>query len=819
MIKKHIKILITLLISLIIIISPCISKAVITSEDEGSAISTDTNEGENASNNANDETQDKEDELRIYTIEEIIFNKIPILNVNVFDTSDVKEDSIAMRIRTSIATWYVSFRNISIVCLAFVLVYIGIRMAMATVASDRANYKKMLINWVSAVLIVFFIHFIMMFVFFINDSLVDLLSKENRISDIPIYETIRTRSQDLRFSVGIPAAIMYIVLFIYSLMFLWVYIKRLFTVLILIILAPLVGVKYAIDSAGKGQRSKIFTSWVYEFTMNVLIQPVHALLYVALMQIAINLATTNVIGFIIALVFINFMLKADKIFMKIFHFDRSKMIKDIADPKKNLKEEFAGAFFMYGVGKDVAGATKKYISKGANAVKRGGRTLYREHVSEETRNDIKNQKNDILNKVDSTLNSAYHKITRGKDSYYLQLRIMSRQKGKIGNVAKRNLKKAKKELKARYTAPFKFIKQAGGGIIMIATSLPMGVVNPGVGLGMFVKGATGIRGMATQKDEKGNKYKGKEGVKQAVTLGAYGTYKQLSKGNKKVGATVSYLNQATIKENEIQRIFSERFNKVSDEAIKRYKQEVKFYIKYASQDNLNLILRQGLAGKGVIDINDTNIDLVIKDMTNDIFNKLGIEKQYSQNIANQMRDKMMKEAKSLYEAKKASVENTEFGSLDLAGAFSQAIKNEGISSEINDKFMQNSMEKVLKENKYNKIDSRNVEDFVNRYTESIIKDLNLSNRFSNTEVTNNILNEAKKYAEDLTSQNNASKFEGQDIASKVQKIVETSGKQAGIDFGFGNVTQRIEELHEINRKAQDEIKTSVVKEDKFIDSL
>ncbi len=64
-----------------------------------------------------------------------------------------------------------------------------------------------------------------------------------------IYETIRTRAYDMRPTVGIPGMIMYIALVITWVRFLWVYAKRMFTVLILVIIAPFIGAKYAIDSA------------------------------------------------------------------------------------------------------------------------------------------------------------------------------------------------------------------------------------------------------------------------------------------------------------------------------------------------------------------------------------------------------------------------------------------------------------------------------------------------------------------------------------------------------------------------------------------
>ena len=242
MVKSKNKLFITLLLLLVIIITPNISRA----DDEGEIA-------------AVEEEIAVDEEFKFFTIEELIYNKIPALNVNVFDNTDVGANSITMKIRESIATWYIAFRNIATVCLGFTIVYIGLRLAISTVASDKANYKKMLINWITAILIVYFIHIVMIFVLNVNDALLKILYPSNLSTD-EIYLTIRTRLNDLRFIAWLPALIIYTVLFIYSWMFLWVYIKRYFTVLILIILAPLVGVKYAIDSAGKGQRSKILST-------------------------------------------------------------------------------------------------------------------------------------------------------------------------------------------------------------------------------------------------------------------------------------------------------------------------------------------------------------------------------------------------------------------------------------------------------------------------------------------------------------------------------------------------------------------------------
>ena len=46
-----------------------------------------------------------------------------------------------MTIRKNIAIWYYALRNLAIGILLAILIYVGIRMAISTVASDEAKYK------------------------------------------------------------------------------------------------------------------------------------------------------------------------------------------------------------------------------------------------------------------------------------------------------------------------------------------------------------------------------------------------------------------------------------------------------------------------------------------------------------------------------------------------------------------------------------------------------------------------------------------------------------------------------------------------------
>ena len=123
------------------------------------------------------ETED--DETEHYTIEDIIFNRVPLLDINFFsDTAggqQVREGSPIDIIRTSVATWYVAFRNLVIVALAIIIIYIGIRMAISTIPQSKAKYKTMLVAWIQAIVIVFVIHMIMILIINTNNGLIEVL--------------------------------------------------------------------------------------------------------------------------------------------------------------------------------------------------------------------------------------------------------------------------------------------------------------------------------------------------------------------------------------------------------------------------------------------------------------------------------------------------------------------------------------------------------------------------------------------------------------------------------------------------------------------
>ena len=187
------------------------------------------------------------------TIEKIIYNKIPILDINFFNLStDHPETDVVYMIRSGLAGVYSTFRAIAIIGLLIVLIYIGIRMAISTIASEKAKYQQLFINWLVSFIIVFFIHFFMLIVILINQSFVNVLAKnaaedEQTITEMKLvdavdeygnpikklesvtstvtvenslYNSILTKAYDLKASQGMTGTIMYMFLVYYLVKFL-----------------------------------------------------------------------------------------------------------------------------------------------------------------------------------------------------------------------------------------------------------------------------------------------------------------------------------------------------------------------------------------------------------------------------------------------------------------------------------------------------------------------------------------------------------------------------------------------------------------------
>ena len=320
--------------------------------------------------------------LPLYAIspQEIFSDQVPALHINFINPKTYPEETqneegllptynSAKELGPQISRWYVAIRNLVLVGLMVVLLYIGIRIVISSTAGEKAKYKEHIKDWIVAVVLVVFMHYIMAFALTITEYITNALNNNNeRIAfELPdgavdrieqaaqeqgvnvdistdsngkayLYTNLmgyaRLQQQmDNRDSTGnkqfnwnyIGYTIIYIVLVIYTVMFVIIYLKRVVYMAFLTVIAPLVALTYPIDKISDGQ-SQAFNMWLKEYVYNLLLQPFHLLLYTLLVGSVMELATNNMLY---AIVTLGFLIPAEKLLRRFFGFEKANTTESI----------------------------------------------------------------------------------------------------------------------------------------------------------------------------------------------------------------------------------------------------------------------------------------------------------------------------------------------------------------------------------------------------------------------------------------------------------------------------------------------------------
>ena len=291
---------------------------------------------------------------------EIFANKLALLDADYFSTDSNsatignEEYSLTNQLKHTIASWYKAFRLISIVGLLSVLVYLGIRIIISAAASDKAKYKSMFADWVVALCLIFFLHYIMAFTNTMVNQVLGIMgntqsTQEFKQVNITVQnadgstatvtgkdENDKDLTKDFVFSTSLMGyvrllcesisasgrgvySIMYIALTGYTLYFIIIYIKRALILTVLTMIAPLIALTYPIDKVKDGQ-AQAFTFWLREYVMNSIQPIIHLTLYTVLVSSAMNLAVASPIYAICALAFI---VPGEKLIKEMFGFRSS----------------------------------------------------------------------------------------------------------------------------------------------------------------------------------------------------------------------------------------------------------------------------------------------------------------------------------------------------------------------------------------------------------------------------------------------------------------------------------------------------------------
>lgn len=344
------------------------------------------------------------------TLKNILFNEIKVTNANIFDSANAGENM--GKIRENIALWYTAIRNLSIVISLCMLIYIGIRMAISTIAENKAEYKEMLKNWLMGMAILFLLHYFMVFLLNVNDALVDAIESAVVLDNSYTNLLGQLLKNSLKINVikSTTAAICFLMLQGLTFGYLIMYIKRMLTISLLTCVAPLITVTYAMDKIGD-KKSQVLNTWIKEYTYNVLMQPFHCIIYIVFVKNALDILTktpTSFAAVIISIMCMSFMVISEGI------------VKAIFGLNANTMTSAAGSIAAFAGGATIAANLSGKVKNAKNKIEANVKTT-----------------SEMAKKMPKTENKIYNKnMTLGEKARNLGEKALSGA-GKVAGTAKK----------------------------------------------------------------------------------------------------------------------------------------------------------------------------------------------------------------------------------------------------------------------------------------------------------------------------------------------------------------------------------------------
>ncbi len=262
------------------------------------------------------EYEDEVSEFRWFTIQDLVLGKITLFDANFFDTnvgSNVANNPNIL-MKENVRTWYYSVNQIAIIANLLVLIYVGIRMAISTVAEEQARYKTMLFDWVGSLIILFALPYILTFIFAIADALLKLLpqvtGKDNfeALLTTKLYDQIIGDKADGVITI-ITSTITLVLLTYYQVKFFFKYFIRFIKIGFLIVISPIITITYSID------KKSAYNIWLKELLGAIFMQLVNAIMYIVFIFSAAEIATKAPL---ITVAFFMALSKGEKIFYALF---------------------------------------------------------------------------------------------------------------------------------------------------------------------------------------------------------------------------------------------------------------------------------------------------------------------------------------------------------------------------------------------------------------------------------------------------------------------------------------------------------------------
>lgn len=257
---------------------------------------------------------------------DFIANKIPLTDVNFFKTTG--NTDILISIKQNVASWYNVLRGVAAGALMCTLLYLAIKTITSQSSSDKASYKHMLTTWVTSIVLLFVLHYVMVLIISLSEVLTQMFVGSSNVES-DFSELVNQLWSDAKYPSfnGLASAIAFCLMIYISAVFAVLYINRMIKVGFLILISPIVVISYSLDK--QSGKSPSLDKWFKEFTYTVVIQPFHALLFSVFAGLAVDIikggASSSgflqgncLAGSILLYFILTFIWKAEKLIRQIF---------------------------------------------------------------------------------------------------------------------------------------------------------------------------------------------------------------------------------------------------------------------------------------------------------------------------------------------------------------------------------------------------------------------------------------------------------------------------------------------------------------------
>lgn len=106
----------------------------------------------------------------------VIFNTIPLLDVNFINPDEKSLLNTSNGIGNVVRNIYFTGLSLALGFLGIIVAVMAIKLVISTIASEKAKYKEAIVKWLTAIILLFGMHFVLSFLFYINEQLVIMAS-------------------------------------------------------------------------------------------------------------------------------------------------------------------------------------------------------------------------------------------------------------------------------------------------------------------------------------------------------------------------------------------------------------------------------------------------------------------------------------------------------------------------------------------------------------------------------------------------------------------------------------------------------------------